>query len=355
MLISFNENYECLINGTSKIRLGDMLCELLNYDAESIIQIHSEMGSLLHSLDPTSDDIYEGTVYHYAALMKEKLFMIKIYRMQMKKLPFYRFNQDNNNDLDAAFSPFDNFMDDMYSQLSQQEPDILIPDADISYSPDSYHEATASINNFLSIVYRTQECFRQIVDTCLLYDAEPVGTRPLNKLMAYGLDKFNKQVIPLVNNTHAASFPPLSLTYEIAGDDENQLLLPCFDFASLPQYLYHEFMKMVAGNLYVRRCKNCGQYFVIYGERILEYCNNIPQGSTKPCSAIGPSKLYNQKVKDDPILEVYTRAYKKYVARKRSGSLSEKDFKAWTVKARRLRETAYKMKITPEIFAGWLQ
>lgn len=354
MLVLFNENNQCLLNNTTKIYLGDILCELLNYDPNIIKQLQNELASIFRCLDPASDDIYEGTVYHYAALMKEKLFMLKIYRMQMKKLPFYNFNNDDNNDPEAAFKAFDIFMDDMYSQLAQQEPDMLIPDTAISYSPHAYHAAVSKIIDFINMVCRTQERFIHIVDTCLLYDAEPVGIKPVAKLKEYGLEKFNKQIIPLVSNSHS-QFPPLLLTYEFAADDDHTALLPCYDFISLPQYVYHEFMNLVRANLYLRRCKNCGKYFVIYGERILEYCNNIPPDSTKPCSAIGPSKLYNQKVKQDPILEVYTRAYKKYMARKRSGNISEKEFKAWTIKSRRLREAAYKMKISPEVFAGWLQ
>lgn len=353
MLVLFKENHECLINQTTRIHLGDMLCELLNYDSNIIRQLQSELVSIFHCLDPASDDIYEGTVYHYASLMKEKLFMLKIYRMQMQKFPYYNYNNDNR-DLEAAFKAFEDFMDDMYSQLAQQEPDILIPDAAISYSPHAYHTAVAKITDFINMVYRTQERFSHIVDTCLLYDAEPVGTKPVDKLKEYGLEKFNKQIIPLLSNSHSR-FPPLSLTYEFAAKDDHTTLLPCYDFVSLPQYIYHEFMKLVSANLYLRRCKNCGKYFVIYGERILEYCNNIPPDGAKPCSAIGPTRIYNQKVKEDPILEVYTRAYKKYVARKRAGSISEKEFKAWTVKARRLRETAYKMKISPEVFSGWMQ
>jgi len=354
MLVLFDENYECIINHDKRIHLGDMLCELLNYDPNIIRQLQNELVSIFRCLDPASDDIYEGTVYHYASLMKEKLFMLKVYRMQMQKLPFYNYNNDDNSDLEAVFKAFDVFMDDMYSQLAQQEPDILIPDAAVSYSPHAYHAAVAKITDFINMVYRTQERFRHIVEACLIYDSKPVGIKPTEKLKEYGLEKFNKQIIPLISDSHS-QFPPLALTYGFAADNGHTVLLPCYDLVSLPQYIYHEFMRLVSANLYLRRCKNCGKYFVIYGERILEYCNNIPPDSAKPCSAIGPAKLYNQKVKQDPILEVYTRAYKKYVARKRSGSISEKEFKDWTVKARRLRETAYKLKISPEIFAGWMK
>jgi hypothetical protein len=60
-------------------------------------------------------------------------------------------------------------------------------------------------------------------------------------------------------------------------------------------------MKPVGLNLHIRNCKYNGTCFGVYGERILEYCSDVPAGETKPCSVIGPARLFEEKVKHEPI------------------------------------------------------
>lgn len=351
MLVLFKDNYECVIKGIATLRIGDMLCELLNLNMNELKKLGNDLLTLLHSVDPTKDEIFESNVQNYISVIKKKSALINYYRTQMENLPFYKYT----NDVNVAFELFDAFIDDMRAQLKHRSPDAIIADASISFGIKSYKEAITNIIKLIEVIFQTYKQFLSIVDLCLLYDTAPVGDKPIKKLKQYGLEKFNKQVIPAIKNTQTTALSSLSLMYELIGDEENLSLVQCFDFGTLPQYIYHEFMQMVSLNLYVRRCKNCGKYFVIYGDRILEYCNNVPKGETKSCTVIGPARQYAQRVRTDPILEIYTRAYKKYVARKRAGNISPDAFKAWTVKARALRDKAYAEKTPPEVFAEWLQ
>ena len=94
---------------------------------------------------------------------------------------------------------------------------------------------------------------------------------------------------------------------------------------------------MIKNGLRIKNCANCGKYFVLFSEHPIEYCDNIPNDETKPCSnAIGSKRLYAKSVKDDPTFEDYTRSYKTHFLRKRAGYLHTKQFKAWAKEAKRM-------------------
>ncbi len=298
MLVFFKENYDCVIKDKATIRLGDTLCDLLNTNIESLQALEKRAIDLLS----------EGNEETYTTQMK-------LIITEMQKLPYNKYS----NDFDVLSG----------SQAHNKKP-------------------LEKITSFISTTYKCSIFFRTIVDKCLLYD---LNAKPIKRLMQYGLNKFNMEADKAIKYSGTAEAPSLSLFYEIVEDK----LLQCFSFVTLPQFAYHEFMKMISLNLTIQKCKNCKDYFVIFGERIIEYCSNIPKGQSRPCSVIGPATLYGQKVKNDPILKIYTRAYKKYVARKRSGIISADEFKEWTVKARALRDKAYAEKTPPEVFAEWLQ
>ena len=103
------------------------------------------------------------------------------------------------------------------------------------------------------------------------------------------------------------------------------------------------------------KCKHCGSYFVPPNNRPIEYCDSIAPGQTKPCFAIGPMSTYTDKVKADPILEIYTRAYKRYIARRRKGAISPEDFDKWAAFAKAERARAYEENVSPEDFAELLK
>lgn len=354
MLVLFKDNYECVIKDIASLRVGDMLCELLNFDMFDLKVLEIELIPILKSIDLLSNENKEScedAVSNCLAFLDSKRKELEPFKSKLSKLPFYKYT----NDVDSAFNLLFDFMDGIHSQLKHSNLEICFLDAGISYDSNLYKTAYEKIVLILGTAHTCRNFFAKVTNECLLFDSDSSNEKPIKRLKKYGLDKFNEEAGMTIKYTRATELPPLSLLYEISGDDDNPVLLECFDFTTLPQFIYHEFMKMISLNLYVRKCKNCNKYFVIYGERILEYCSNIPTGETKPCSIVGPARLYEKRVKNDPILEIYTRAYKKYVARKRSGTITPEEFKSWTVKARELREKAYSENTSPEEFTEWMQ
>ena len=86
----------------------------------------------------------------------------------------------------------------------------------------------------------------------------------------------------------------------------------------------------------------------------MDYCDEIPEGETKPCSVIGSSRQFTASLKDDPIKQTYTRVYKKYVARRRMKTITEGQFATWSAEAKKLRTHAYETGMNEETFRDML-
>ena len=60
----------------------------------------------------------------------------------------------------------------------------------------------------------------------------------------------------------------------------------------------------------------------------------------KTCREIGATNSFRSKVKNNDVWQVHQRAYKKYFARVRKGTMSKADFEVWSREAERLRDEA---------------
>ena len=58
----------------------------------------------------------------------------------------------------------------------------------------------------------------------------------------------------------------------------------------------------------IRKCKNCGKYFIPENLKATKYCNNIFENG-KTCREIGKEKSYKNNLKSDKLLELYRKRY----------------------------------------------
>lgn len=106
--------------------------------------------------------------------------------------------------------------------------------------------------------------------------------------------------------------------------------------------------------LKVKPCKNCGRFFITKDYLGIEYCNRLSPGSTLTCRVIGPTRIYQNKQKMNPITKEYTRAYRTHNARIRYGLMTKEEFKRWSVEARQKRDLCIAGKLSLEDFVAWL-
>lgn len=138
------------------------------------------------------------------------------------------------------------------------------------------------------------------------------------------------------------------------ADGINVSLYEVYDDVNIETSCYLEFIKLINKNLPIKKCKNCNKYFINTKRLRTSYCDRIFNKEGQKCSEVGPSNIYNQKLKENPIMKVYDKAYKKNYARIGYGIIKKDDFKIWAKKARELRDDALEGNITFEEFSTWI-
>lgn len=101
-----------------------------------------------------------------------------------------------------------------------------------------------------------------------------------------------------------------------------------------------EFRKMAEHNLKIKKCKNCGKYFILKGDYGTEYCDRIPSGEKFTCKKLAAMKARKDKVQNNPILKEYEKAYKRMYARLSNHKISNEEFRLWMEDAVQERDIA---------------
>ena len=124
---------------------------------------------------------------------------------------------------------------------------------------------------------------------------------------------------------------------------------------TLEDLLKYEVYGMTQAEKRIKRCKNCGRYFVV-DKGNMEYCDRIAAGETKPCSEIGKSRTYEQKIaKGGTAMALYRKAYKTHFARIRSGTMTREQFEAWKAEATDKRQEVESGILDMDEYATWLK
>jgi len=131
-------------------------------------------------------------------------------------------------------------------------------------------------------------------------------------------------------------------------------IISSYRCSSLEEMLYLEFEKMLELDVKIKKCKNCGRYFVLKDNYHTEYCDRVPEGETQNCQSLGASAKYAQKVKANPALAIFNKAYKRYHARVKVGSVKPDAFKKWRYEAVVMRDKCVNGEIPVPEFEEWI-
>ena len=124
---------------------------------------------------------------------------------------------------------------------------------------------------------------------------------------------------------------------------------------NLRDALIFTFMNMVMNDVKVTRCKCCNKFFAPGGRSDTKYCARIAPNSTKTCFEIGAINIYHKKVKENPIMGVFQKEYKKMNARVRIKKITQEKFYQWSEDARKLRDKAIDGKMDVDVFINQLK
>ena len=126
------------------------------------------------------------------------------------------------------------------------------------------------------------------------------------------------------------------------------------EISSLDDLLGFELFHTMKQDLILRKCKHCGEFFIVRGRIDTEYCERIKKGETKSCSIIGPTRTYWNSKSGDEIHTQFNKAYKRMHSRQRVGKMTNQEFYEWSEEARAKRDECEAGGITLAEFKTWL-
>lgn len=158
-----------------------------------------------------------------------------------------------------------------------------------------------------------------------------------------GEDKyFDAAVRSIVEARNSAKSPAFTNLYDVALFR---------DFIRLEISLMAREMTYL--HLFVKRCSNCGRYFITE-KMSIDYCSRIPFGETETCRVIGKKRHYWKLLGKDEALKAYNRTYKTLYARIAYGSMTREAFDAWREEAREQLERTRLGELSVDDFLDWL-
>ena len=139
--------------------------------------------------------------------------------------------------------------------------------------------------------------------------------------------------------------PQVNIQYAVLELDEGRCeLVEKLYFDSVLDFVYVELMRGLQRGFVPKRCTNCGRWFLQTPGASYNYCDQPAPNSEegKTCREVGSTKSFRAKVLNHPVWAVHQRAYKKYFARTKKGTMTKTEFLEWETESEQLREEALK-------------
>lgn len=137
--------------------------------------------------------------------------------------------------------------------------------------------------------------------------------------------------------------PQVNIQYAVLEiSEEHHELVEKLYFDRLEDFVYVELMRGLQRGFVPKRCANCGRWFLQTPGASYNYCDQPAPNSEegKTCREVGSTKSFRAKVLNNEIWAIHQRAYKKYFARTKKGTMTKPNFLVWETESERLRDEA---------------
>lgn len=134
-------------------------------------------------------------------------------------------------------------------------------------------------------------------------------------------------------------------------EGDQAMVVEVFKHKNLESLLYHDFMACMEHEVMPKRCKHCGKFYLpVYGY-FSEYCEKVAPGEQrKTCREVAARLSFDKKLKGNPILFEYQKAYKTHHARYVKKKMTEKEMIMWKTSALKLRDKALAGEVEFQVF-----
>ena len=127
--------------------------------------------------------------------------------------------------------------------------------------------------------------------------------------------------------------------------------------ADIIQALLIELLEIAKLNIEIKKCRNCGKFFVPYNRSDEIYCSNIYENG-KTCKEIGHFKVQQKLIQENDDLRIYRNVYQKLLLRTRRNPTNTKyarEFEFFKDDNNKWRENISKGISTEKEYIEWLK
>lgn len=130
-----------------------------------------------------------------------------------------------------------------------------------------------------------------------------------------------------------------------------------YECEDILQALIIELSVLAHNNIEIKKCKNCGKYFVPGSRSDELFCDNIFENN-KTCKEIGYFKVKQKAIHENEVLRMYRNVYQKLLLRVRRNPDNVKyarDFESFKDDNIKKRNALERNRITEEEYLEWLK
>lgn len=236
------------------------------------------------------------------------------------------------------------------------------------------------INTIFSIILNRIDFYRNLVEICYIKNIDMFfkgfsQLSPLNKCIFYNKYEFPKNNffnnLPSSNINFTFSFPSKESKENYinkAKNNPDKALKLLFDekvstiyeynCKNLDQFLQISFFTCITKNFNIKKCENCGKYFIAYQRSDEKYCNRIsPQNIHKTCKQFANFENWKNNINSNEELKIYRRIYmaKQMQTRRNPENIDLKNnFELWKKEAQNKRNEYIHGNLSKKDFLNWL-
>lgn len=157
----------------------------------------------------------------------------------------------------------------------------------------------------------------------------------------------------LLFQTLCISQPSKDLANSVIVQTKASSTTTIYEIDNLQELLHLEILNMNQSSTVVKKCENCGKYF-IPRHKSQKYCTRIDETGLV-CAKAAKKKLKKNRLESNPALKIYETAYKRNYARKENGIISQQQFNSWQYKAKEKRMQVEKGTLDISVFQEWFK
>ncbi|WP_294484520.1 DUF6076 domain-containing protein [uncultured Ruminococcus sp.] len=196
-------------------------------------------------------------------------------------------------------------------------------------------QMTNEFAEFVSDLIRVKNVFMPFADKLCDHNNYPSNKKVIEVFQQFTEKCYSESHFNLVSSGS------MCMGHTLLETKKGPILCVTYRFTSLGAFLYFELFKCIEEKYMPVKCRNCGRWFIMKHTTFSHYCKRlISSNPPKSCRDNAMRHNFKEKIKNDPVWEIYNRAYKQHYARFMKKKMSKSEFAEWGEYAIQLRTKA---------------